>query len=802
MLKRFGGIFALCAITALLAWVMRNARFDDPFITYRFAENLGNGSGFQFNRAGVGSLITTSPAYAVVLALAHMAGMSIPVASYAIGVASLLSGGLLLSRRGRVMAGLSFVCSALMWLTVGFETPMFIAVVLGAYALLERGLSDAPTTSACTGVTTTQHQRTNRWLLIACGALLGLALGLRGDALIPIAIALILPCATVNGFRVTGRNLGVIAWMLLGIAASYGPLCALLLVRFGSPIPTTLATKTAQAASGLTGFYTGTSFPGGLLVLGTGALQNNIGLLLVIMLFVIGCVHALTTAQRLHNQEGSRQLLAFLVRPATAPAWWALAHLLGYTAIGVAPYVWYYAPMIPGAALMLGHGVSSLARFAQRYSATRVGSLLIIGFLIALAISLWQSALIWNGATPPDPALSQSKVLPETKVFAYEQVGRWIATNTPETATLGVTELGVMSFYAQRQTIDFLGLVSPVYRDAVRHGDYLQTLLREQPDYVALTSVNPLYLLNPQREDWFKALYRPIQSIEDARFWGSPITIYERQKPAITSTVQLNADNHDLGDGWQVTGVDANARSITANDPLVVQLKLRAGKPLGSRVLQVQPIYISGGDGLPVTGRVINTSLWRTGEEAWLDFPLLAPASSKAGVYVISANWQGSPNQIMAGFVKVGALPAPVDATAIFAPLSQGVGVQFLTKPIEVCSGAAVNVPLTWRGGLAMMENYTVFLHLRNSEAEKPLSQADGPPSAGTYPTSVWGENEAVPDDRFMLIPPSVQPGDYSLVVGLYLPIGGQRLSVVPSDYSTADNGVKIGTVRVQKCQQ
>lgn len=88
-------VIAACAALTLvglaLGWQMRDIRFDDPFITYRFSLNLARGIGFVYN-AGVANnaLITTAPLYALLLTIPAVLGIDIATASYWIGVVALI----------------------------------------------------------------------------------------------------------------------------------------------------------------------------------------------------------------------------------------------------------------------------------------------------------------------------------------------------------------------------------------------------------------------------------------------------------------------------------------------------------------------------------------------------------------------------------------------------------------------------------------------------------------------------------------------------------------------------------------
>ena len=760
-------------IATTLAVLLRGLRFDDPFITYRFAAHLAAGQGFVFNpndaAVAAPALITTTPLYALVLAGLQALGLDIPSASHWIGAGSLFAAALALySLTKDRIAGLCLILFPLLWLTLGFETPLFIAVSLWAFGCVV-------------------------WRRpVLAGLLCGIAMGLRGDGVIVLGVA----CAVQGSLDpqpMLQRWRGLIPIVVSAMCA-YLPLAVWLTLQFGSPIPSTLITKSAQAISGLTGFYSNTRFPEGAVILIQALVQQG-GLFVVTLAIMLIGIGELATHWR------GRSAI-------WAPVAWLLAHFAGYSLIGVAPYVWYYAPMIPGVCVLLGLGLAWLRRRLHGTGtlfARRVGQLWSWVLSVALITSLLiGDALIFrivHGGMPPNPALIESKVLPETKVDVYERVGRWIAANTPITATLGVTELGVMSYYAQRQTVDFLGLTQPQHIADIRHGDFLAGLLREQPDYVALNGVNALYDINPQREAWFTYYYTPVARFDDARFWASPMTLWQRVRPPITTTVTLYTGNADLGDGWQITDAQSNTRLAEQATPILLRLQLRAGKPLGNRLLRVQPVLVEGGDGLPVSSRIIYTDRWRAGEQRWVDVLLQPAANAHEGAYIIQAQWlEGGPvTNVGALKIRPNLNDAPALDTVLLLNKTSGIGVLPMAV-LSACAGSTPNLVLIWRGGDTHNHDYTVFVHARDA-ANGTVAQGDGPPRNGgaLYPTSVWGV-ERIADTHALPIPKTLAPGTYAIVVGLYDPTTEERLPVDPVWYRTPDGGVKIGELVVKSC--
>lgn len=775
-------LLVLVVIGLLLGIFTRNIRFDDPFITYRFSHNLARGLGFTFNPgAAENALITTAPLYALMLAVPAALGLDIPAVSHALGVGGLIGAACALLvmgwRRGAdalgFVAGLACLIHPLLWLTVGFETPLFIAAALWAFVCAD---ADQP---------------------LPAGLLAGLGVGLRGDGAIVAGLCALfmlrLDKHLPHDLSSWIEAIRPAALLILAAALAYAPLAIFLTAQFGSPIPATLQVKSAQATSGLTGFYPGTTFPEGALLLIQAYLQQSALFIFIPIIAGVGAYRVMTLGIEAARKHGWRW---FDHSPFVMPIGWMVAHFVGYSLLNVAPYVWYYAPIIPGLAALVAAGIDGAA--ATTTHPRRTLQVLATLAIIPLLIGNLNIIRVLQGAIPPDPAEVASKALPETKVEVYERVGRWLNANTPSDATLGVTELGVMSYYANRQTVDFLGLVQPSRSDAIRRGDFIGGLIRTQPDYLALTHVNALYDANPQEDDWFRAIYAPVATFDDARFWGSPMTVWRRMTMPITPALTIAEGAYDLGQGWQVTGIAVSAREVVTTTPLIVAVRLKAGAPIGKRELRVQPIVVQRGDGLPVRSRVIRTDLFRPGEEAWYDFPIMPYPDARKGAYDISVRWLDDDTEVIAGRIKI-PLNEALPADAQVAPLSGGLGVALSHQPLEACIGATTTITIYWRGGDPLPADYSAFVHLRDA-AGNVIAQHDGQPRNGSYPASVWSPGEVIPDGHAVVIPTEVVPGTYAIVVGLYDPQTGIRLPVDASPARTPDGGVRMGEIRLRQC--
>ena len=89
-----------------------------------------------------------------------------------------------------------------------------------------------------------------------------------------------------------------------------------------------------------------------------------------------------------------------------------------------------------------------------------------------------------------------------------------------------------------------------------------------------------------------------------------------------------------------------------------------------------------------------------------------------------------------------------------------------------------IRVSLAWRAEKNHLPDYTVFVQLLNSESGERLAGFDSPPQRGEWPTSRWVKGEVVVDEVLVAVPPGLEPGFLKLIVGLYRPDTGQRLTL------------------------
>ena len=115
-----------------------------------------------------------------------------------------------------------------------------------------------------------------------------------------------------------------------------------------------------------------------------------------------------------------------------------------------------------------------------------------------------------------------------------------------------------------------------------------------------------------------------------------------------------------------------------------------------------------------------------------------------------------------------------------------------------VRAGGILQLQAFWHTERALEEEYTVFVHLVDTEG-RIWSQHDKPPLDGDYPTLFWRPGEMVMD-TFYLSLAGVPAGTYWLEVGLYPSDSASHpLALVDDDGASLGNRIWLTPIRVQQ---
>ena len=114
---------------------------------------------------------------------------------------------------------------------------------------------------------------------------------------------------------------------------------------------------------------------------------------------------------------------------------------------------------------------------------------------------------------------------------------------------------------------------------------------------------------------------------------------------------------------------------------------------------------------------------------------------------------------------------------------------------VHIRPGDSIHLSLFWRALAEITLDYTVFVHLVDSQG-RIVSQRDSQPVGGFHPTSRWERDEIVRDPHDLTIPLQAPAGPYRLQVGMYDTQTRIPLTATGSDSLGQANAVLLDAVR------
>jgi len=620
----------------------RQLLLDDAVITFRVAENLAYGRGFVFN-VGERVQVTTTPLYTMVLAIGTwlfgsamraalilnlmLAGL-IPVLAYGVGVR-------LYGRIVGISGGILLCCMPLLIIAFSMESYLYVALILAS--ILAYTFERYYLTGVLAGLTA---------LVRGDGALLGATL---------LSYDFIVRCSffykkqskiqTIFNPPLLIPTVGLpLIWYLFALG------------YYGSPFPATLQAKAAQGEFN----WLGVRFWQGLLDYWHIWVnkQAHTQLYLWLPFWLIGVIASIWRDTR---------WLILIGRDAF--------YITAFIVLGVPAAEWYYAPLMPGIALLTACGVQAVstrlllgielsASFLVRRMTSQRTSIkednltlnhserakfrILQIILTIILISLLLSPII---------LISQAiiKTHPDWKAQVYPKVGQWLAENTAKESNFATIDIGHLGYWSNMPIIDIVGLAQPDVAPHIAKGDFGYAIRHYEPDLVVL---GYSWLPEIQRTAWFQASYTP-------RHY------------------------------FKLPGLD---------EPIVVFSQTEGVK--------------------------------------------LQPVIDKSQLQLIDYNF----NQ-------------KVQLTGVYYPQ-------------QVMSGDVVEVTLQWQSLRSFEADLTVFVQLLSAD-NQVVAQGDSKPQSGFYTTPYWQPDEVVLDRHLFRLPSDTPSGDYTILVGWYDAITGQRLPLL-----------------------
>ncbi|MGQ9927644.1 MAG: glycosyltransferase family 39 protein [Chloroflexaceae bacterium] len=110
--------------------------------------------------------------------------------------------------------------------------------------------------------------------------------------------------------------------------------------------------------------------------------------------------------------------------------------------------------------------------------------------------------------------------------------------------------------------------------------------------------------------------------------------------------------------------------------------------------------------------------------------------------------------------------------------------------------GGVLGLRTFWEVEGPFATDYYIFIHLVDAEGRRP-AQRDAPPWQGRYPTSAWSARSLVVDHNDVYLPPTMAPGAYRVIVGMYDPNSGARPLVTVNGVPLPEGAIEVATITV-----
>jgi hypothetical protein len=115
-------------------------------------------------------------------------------------------------------------------------------------------------------------------------------------------------------------------------------------------------------------------------------------------------------------------------------------------------------------------------------------------------------------------------------------------------------------------------------------------------------------------------------------------------------------------------------------------------------------------------------------------------------------------------------------------------------QPDSSSNSPEVKLTLYWQLDEPLEKDYAILVHLRDGSGQT-VEHFDFQPFDGILPTSEWPVGLDIREARRFSLPTGLPPGEYQMVIGLYLPDTLERLRVV--DDASGENVIDLGHVVV-----
>lgn len=394
----------------------------------------------------------------------------------------------------------------------------------------------------------------------------------------------------------------------------------------------------------------------------------------------------------------------------------------------------------------------------------------------------------------------------------YTGIAAWINGNALNTESIAGPERSMIHL-VDRQVI-------PIPSEA-RSSDALGIIRKGSPDYVL--AFNSIMWNGVIRQPWFQQRYKPLYTFFDHYDTIAPAVIYAYAPSRFDTGETINVAQNFTGEAPVITSYQIDTTRIFPGRSLHLTLTWQAASALyAGKVdlalmiyseIEKRPVYTLLDTFQPEYETFYDTTFIRTYHT------FILPSELAVGQYnlrVSLSQENGAPLPVetstgeLLNFLNLLTLERPsLVGTQEIIPAFPTT-YHFLEEDYPVISlagydtftqtttGTRMRVDLVWRCIQSLTGDYTVFVHIRDTE-NNVVAQADNKPLNWTFPTNQWQTGQYIYDEHNLDIAEDLAHGSYFLYVGLYDAQTGQRLPILqPSGDRLANDEILLSPIRIR----
>ncbi len=421
-------------------------------------------------------------------------------------------------------------------------------------------------------------------------------------------------------------------------------------------------------------------------------------------------------------------------------------------------HYWYFAPILP---LIFYAAIVGTQRILHRWTRHLSSPRLYIA-KVTLLIYLMSASIVSYCFYSVGPFARYFQ--PERYVLTEHALRRNALIKSIPPSVSVATEMDALAHLSGRRFIYEVPVV-PDYR---------------QLDYLVADTTSSWY--EPHRKIWdnlFATGYFEILSQQDGMIVA--------QRRAVESSLQIRFGNTLTLLGYTLPQTDT-LRGGTTVRPIVTW---RADQPITEPyTMTIQIIDLRGHvwatiEGQPQSGK-LPTTRWESGKEIGDQYAIDLPPTMPTGDYQLVLSVRQSNGEALPA---IDARGAPLTLPVIVAPLRiekdtrsyQARDLWWLEHPLfvdmremrflgyvpppeKIRAGETLNLGLYWRARAKPQGDYLVVVQLRNANGQNVIEQANRP-ADDAYPTTLWSVGEVLLDWHDVVLPATLERGEYQLVV-------------------------------------